>query len=206
VGLTDLIAALGRSANQPLLDEYCDMLRKQGARARRLIGGLLDVSRMEQGLLEVSMERVPATDAVRRAADAVPRGTGRTLQIDVPEGLAMYADPLRLEEALVNLLQNAYAYGGPHVGVAAADRGDEVQLEVWDDGAGVAPELVPHLFEPFARGLEARNMEGSGLGLTIVRGLVQALGGRVWYEPRQPLGARFVISVRKAASAAISAA
>jgi signal transduction histidine kinase len=206
MGLSDLIAALGRSLDHPLLAEYCEMLRKQGVRARRMISGLLDVSRMEQGLLEVVIERVPVLDAVRRAADAIPGSAERGLEIDVPAGLAVYADPARLEEALVNLLQNAYAYGGRRVGVSASEHGDEVRLEVWDDGGGVPAGLVPHLFEPFSRGTETRPVEGSGLGLTIVRGLLQALGGRVWYESRRPGGARFVLSLRKASSAATSAA
>jgi PAS domain S-box-containing protein len=205
MGMTDLIAAQGRSANLPLLDEYCDILRKQGVRARRLINGLLDVSRMEQGLMEISLERVVVLEAARRAADAVPHASDRALQFDVPETLAVRADPLRLEEALVNLLQNAFAYGGERAGVAAAERGDEVHLEVWDDGEGVPPDLVPQLFEPFARGTDSRNLEGSGLGLTIVRGLMHAQGGRAWYEPRQPRGARFILGLPKAA-AAVSAA
>lgn len=206
MGLSDLIGALGNSLGHPLLAEYCEMLSRQGVRARRMISGLLDVSRMEQGLLEVVIERVPVLDAVRRAADAAPGCAERGLEIDVPGELAVYADPARLEEALVNLLQNALAYGGPRVGVSASAEGDEVRLEVWDDGPGVPAELRPHLFEPFARGTAARLVEGSGLGLTIVRGLVQALGGRVWHEVRQPLGARFVVSLRKADSAASSAA
>ena len=199
MGLIDLIAAVGRTVNQPLLDEYCEMLRKQGVRARRLISGLLDVSRMEQGLLEINIQRVPVLEAVRRSADAVPQAADRPLQVDVPDALAVQADPLRLEEAMVNLLQNAYVHGGPCVGVSAAARGNDVHIEVWDDGEGIPAELLPHLFEPFARGVQARNVEGSGLGLTIVRGLLQAQGGRAWYEPRQPRGARFFVSLRSCA-------
>jgi PAS domain S-box-containing protein len=207
MGLADLIAAVGRSMNSTQLDEYCEMLRRQGVRARRLITGLLDVSRMEQGLLEVHLERLRLLDAVRRAADAVPRAPGLALEIDVAEDLAVQADSLRIDEVLVNLLQNAYAYGGPRVGVSARERGDEVRLEVWDDGEGVADELLPHLFNPFARGRAAREVEGAGLGLAIVRGLMQALGGRVWHEPRQPRGARFVISLpRGSGGSATSAA
>jgi len=195
MGLSDLISGLGRTLQQPLLEEYCEMLRKQGLRARRLISGLLDVSRMEQGLLEVRLERVPLGDLTHRAADAVARAPERRLHIDVPESLAAQADPLRMEEVLVNLLQNAFAYGGPQVGVCGSASGAEVVVRVWDDGDGVPDELVPHLFQPFARGTAARNVEGSGLGLTIVHGLVQAQGGRVWYEPRQPNGAQFVVSL-----------
>ncbi|HET8644176.1 MAG TPA: MASE1 domain-containing protein, partial [Vicinamibacteria bacterium] len=113
MGLTDLIAGLGRSIPHPLLEEYCDRLRAQGLRARRLISGLLDVSRMEQGLLEVALEAVPVEETVRRAADALAQGKDRALHLEVPPGLCVLADPLRLDEALVNLLQNAFAHGGP---------------------------------------------------------------------------------------------
>jgi PAS domain S-box-containing protein len=206
MGLADLIAAVGRSVNSPLLDEYCEMLRRQGVRARRLISGLLDVSRMEQGLLEVRLERVALLDAVRRAADAVPRAAGQTLEVDVPESLCVEADALGMDEVLVNLLHNAFAHGGPHAGVTARDRDHDVRLEVWDDGEGVADELRPHLFEPFARGRAAREVEGAGLGLAIVRGLVQAVGGRVWHEARQPRGARFIVSLRRAPAGGAAAA
>ncbi len=85
-------------------------------------------------------------------------------------------------------------------------RAEDVVDTEEDPRTGVPAGLVPHLFEPFARGTDARLVEGSGLGLTIVRGLAQALGGRVWYESRHPRGARFVLSLRKAAAAATSAA
>jgi signal transduction histidine kinase len=66
-------------------------------------------------------------------------------------------------------------------------------VAVWDDGAGVPDELVPSLFDPFTRGVQHQHTEGSGLGLTISRRLARAMGGDLYYEPRRPRGARFVL-------------
>src|SRR6185369_16185242 len=104
-------------------------------------------------------------------------------------------DPHRLEEALVNLLTNAYRYGGAEVEVATHVDGARVTIAVSDDGPGVEPELQPSLFEPFSRGRTSRAVDGSGLGLAITRCLLETLGGRVDYESRVPHGARFVLEL-----------
>ena len=70
-------------------------------------------------------------------------------------------------------------------------------MTVADDGDGVPDELVPKLFERFARGAGADGVEGSGLGLAIARALVEGFGGRIWYEPGEPAGARFCFLVRE---------
>jgi signal transduction histidine kinase len=96
---------------------------------------------------------------------------------------------------IVNLLTNAYRYGGSEVRLTATRDDGRVRLTVTDDGAGVGEELLPHLFEPFTRGRASRDVEGSGLGLAITRGLTEAQGGRLWYE-RADHGARFIVELR----------
>jgi signal transduction histidine kinase len=111
----------------------------------------------------------------------------------VPPGLVVLADRSHLERVLVNLLVNAWRYGGPTVRVAAEPVGDRVQVVVTDDGEGVPSEVVAHLFEPFRRGPQ-RHPEASGLGLAIVERLVRAMGGSIRYEPGDP-GATFTVTL-----------
>ena len=87
----------------------------------------------------------------------------------------------RIEQVLVNLLTNAYRYGGPNVTIdfAAAEDG-LARVSVHDDGPGIDEQLAPHVFERFRRAEDGRS-DAAGLGLAIVRGVVEAHGGRVWY-------------------------
>ncbi len=95
----------------------------------------------------------------------------------------------------MNLLTNAYRYGGASVLVEGHRADGYVYVTVSDDGVGVPADLVPVLFERYSRGVEAGGDGGSGLGLSIVRALVQAFGGRIWYTPRKPAGACFTLAL-----------
>lgn len=181
------------------IDEYCAILQEQTDRARRLITSLLDLSRLEQGLMQVDLRPIPLRDAARRALGAAAPPPGTDVALDVAEGLSVLADSTLLERILVNLLTNAYRYGGAAVGIAAGPAGGgRVRLAVHDDGEGVPEALLPSLFTPFARGPGARAGDGVGLGLAIVRGLAEAQEGSVAYEPGRPRGARFVLELRSA--------
>jgi signal transduction histidine kinase len=95
---------------------------------------------------------------------------------------------------LVNLLTNAYRYGGHTIRVTARRRGSDAVIEVEDDGEGVPEHLVGQLFEPFTRG-ENSGEGGAGLGLAITQRIVEHLGGAITYESRDPVGARFLVRV-----------
>jgi signal transduction histidine kinase len=116
----------------------------------------------------------------------------------VPESLSVLADPGRLEQILINLLTNAYRYGGSTISVEARSTSEGVVVTVADDGDGVPDELVPALFDGFARGPRTDGVQGSGLGLAIAQALLEGSGGRIWYEPGQPAGARFRFLLRAA--------
>lgn len=193
IGMAEIVAGFRKSLTLEQLEDYCRMIQQQGERARRLITGLLDLSQMEQGLMRLDLQPVDLASAVRRALDAVPFPDGRQVRVDVPEALMVVADSNRLEEALVNLLRNAWLYGGASVTLQASASGSRAVLTVADDGAGVPDVLAPHLFEPFTRGKDSAQKEGTGLGLAIARGMVEAMGGTIEYEAGVPRGAQFVI-------------
>jgi signal transduction histidine kinase len=122
----------------------------------------------------------------------------------VPEGLPpVMVDGPALRSCLANLIANAVKYGGTGrwIGITASTgqgrKGAEVRIAVTDRGLGISPKDLPHIFEPFYRGAEAlsRQIRGNGLGLSIVKGIVEAHGGRVSAHSTPGSGSTFVISL-----------
>jgi signal transduction histidine kinase/ActR/RegA family two-component response regulator len=176
-----------RGAGDPALARIQAIIERQVRHMVRLVDDLLDVSRIARGRVELRRERVALADVVSRAADAV-----RTLVEERGQGLAVHAggnevlvdgDPVRLEQVVSNLLHNAARYTPPggHLEVGVAAEGDRAVVRVRDDGIGIAPEMVERIFELFVQGDRPRDGAGGGLGigLTVVRNLVQLHGGTV---------------------------
>jgi signal transduction histidine kinase len=117
------------------------------------------------------------------------------VRVLVEPSCTLVADPVAFERVATNLIVNALRYGAPPVEVRV--EGDPRRLIVEDRGPGVAPEFVPRLFERFSRSDESRRSAapGAGLGLSIASAYANALGGELSYEPAQPHGARFTLSL-----------
>jgi CheY-like chemotaxis protein/anti-sigma regulatory factor (Ser/Thr protein kinase) len=114
------------------------------------------------------------------------------------DGLAVMADPTRLRQVLLNLVGNAVKYDrdGGLVEICGHREQGEVRFSVSDTGPGLAPEQLQHLFEPFNRlGAEGGEVQGHGIGLAIVKALVERMGGRVWAESRQGEGSQFHVAL-----------
>jgi PAS domain S-box-containing protein len=177
-------------------DELVDPLVRQAERARQLIDNLLDLSRLEQEP-SIGLEPVLLVDAVARAVSVSAPPAEVRLDQRVPDGLFAVADPLRLEQVLINLLTNAYRYGGSHISVEAVETEGGVVVVVQDDGDGVPARLVPRLFDSFTRGSNVGTKVGSGLGLAIVKHIVELMGGTIWYQAASPHGARFTFRLER---------
>ena len=197
-GLADTLSDRRHNLTEEQIDHCLDRISRQGDRLARLVADLLDLSQVESGSFRVSLEPVNVAGTAARALDDAPSPPDKSVELKIPESLWALADPSRLEQVLVNLLTNAYRYGGSTIRLEARGTSDGVVVTVADDGDGVPDELVPKLFERFARGASADGVEGSGLGLAIARALVEGFGGRIWYEPGQPAGARFRFLLRAA--------
>jgi signal transduction histidine kinase len=181
-----------------------ETLLASGTRAikqmNRLIGDLLDVMRMEAGRLVLELEDVTAASALAYAEESARHLAADkhvTLSIDETDpSLRLRADRGRLAQVLGNLVSNAIKFtpAGGRVTLRARRDGSEVIFEVADTGAGVSPENQSHLFDRFwqARGSDRR---GVGLGLAIVRGIVDAHGGRVWVLSTVGHGSRFFVAL-----------
>jgi signal transduction histidine kinase len=168
-------------------------LRKSVDRLGRLVSDLLDVTRIDQGIFELTLEPTDLSALVHEAAEGltVP---GTTIQIDVPSELPVLADPARVRQAIENLLANAvqHAQAGTAVSVRIAqeqsDHTSSTVITISDRGPGIDPELLPHLFERFSRSSQSA---GLGLGLHLAREIAEAHGGRLEVRSSSASGTEF---------------
>lgn len=175
-------------------------IRKQAERIARLADDLYDVSRLDSAQLVLSVRTVDLA-AVAHAALASVRDSAQ-VEIKIPFGVEAMADPRRLEQIVANLVENGLAHGAPPVVVALLGVTEgQVEIGITDHGPGVNPALVQALFSGL-RTLPHPDQDGSrgsGVGLTLVKGLVEAMGGAVRYEPAPGGGARFVVGLHQRA-------
>ena len=184
------------------------MLR-QTERLARLVGQLLDLSRLESGTLPLhvsSFEVAPFLAQTAAEAVAARRATGGDGDGDVrvavdPPGLLLTADPERVHQVVTNLVDNALRHSPPGVpvDVTAVARNGRVVIEVRDTGPGIPPAERARVFERFFRLDAARSADGggSGLGLAIARWIVDLHGGAIRAEPNAPTGCRMVVELPK---------
>ena len=172
-------------------DQTWARLHCETGRLQRLVDDLQELSRAEAHQLSLNPQRLSMADTVRVVLDRLRddfAAKGVAFDVDVAEGLPLVmADADRVVQVLTNLLTNALRYTPPagHVGVQVTRAaGEEVRTAVCDTGVGIAAEDLPHVFERFYRVDKSRSraLGGSGIGLTIARAAVEAMGGRMWAE------------------------
>lgn len=162
--------------------------RRHTAFATRLLEDLLDVSIIESGQVAAQLEPGDLLALLRQAGEIA----GVAVDIDVPDGLAVFADHAHVQRATANLIKNADKYGLPPIRLWAERRGQWVAVHVDDHGEGIPDEMRARMFDKFTRGHgTAHAQSGVGLGLAIVAGLVRANGGDVSYQPLAEAGSRF---------------
>jgi signal transduction histidine kinase len=197
--------------NEARLTRHVGTIRGQTARLTRLIGSLLDVSRIETGRLALAWEPVDlvllARIAVARERDTLPEGTAHQIVLRA-EGTSVIAegDEARLEQVIANLLSNAVKYspaGGLVEAVVRREHGQAL-LDVVDRGIGVPEEERDQLFAPFSRTATAveTGIEGTGLGLYISRRIVEAHGGSIGFHETPGGGTTFRVTLPVRRSAA----
>lgn len=181
---------------------FVEAITRNVDRLGGLVEDLLDLNRIETGRQRIELTALDVETAVRQAVSTMaPRAESRETQLDsdVPVGLVCVADGRALDQILVNLIDNAIKYGaeGGKVRVGARRIGDQVRLEVEDDGPGIDPVHRPRVFERFYRvdRGRARHMGGTGLGLAIVKHLVESMNGSLGVEGVKPRGSRFWVQL-----------
>jgi len=185
----------------PASPEELESIHQETILLNRLIGDLRTLSLAEAGQLALDKQPVDVGEVVTRVAEKYRLRTEEqnvTLSVQVAPNLPQVsADAGRIEQALVNLTENALRYGasdaGGRVTLGARAVADGVEAWVSDTGPGIAPEDLPHVFERFWRSEKSRNRQtgGSGIGLALVKQLIEAHGGRVSVESTPGHGATF---------------
>lgn len=184
----------------PVGREVYGRMSRQITHLQSVLEGMLDLHRADHGKLVLRTRRVDLGEIVGHAADSVEplvREKHHTLTVLVaPEARTLTADPLRLEQVLVNLLTNAAQYTAPggRLSVQAVRGGDNVIIQVRDTGEGIPADLLPRVFDGFVQGQLGAG--GLGIGLGLVRRLVEAHGGRVTATSDGPgTGCEFVVTL-----------
>ncbi|RYF16811.1 MAG: response regulator [Comamonadaceae bacterium] len=171
----------------PKLGWARDVIGRQADHMARLIDDLLDVSRIVQGKVAVKPETLQLSTLIERSVEASsPRLGAREQVLDVvlpKEPIELEGDAVRLSQVLSNLINNACKFSPPNsrIRLESEFQEGELQIAVKDEGAGIAPEFLPHMFDLFAQADQSldRSQGGLGIGLTLVKHLVELHGGRV---------------------------
>jgi PAS domain S-box-containing protein len=186
-------------ASREWVEQSLARIARQGYRLERLVGQLLDVSRITAGRLLLDLEPVDLADVVRDAHQRLMETgelarSGCALTLDLAENVVGQWDRLRVEQVVENLLMNALKYGaGAPVTVTAAKDASMGVLVVQDSGIGLSPSDRERIFGRFERAVSSRHYGGLGMGLFIVRQVVDAFGGSVDVESEPGRGAKFIV-------------
>jgi two-component system sensor histidine kinase KdpD len=205
LGSTTTLLDYGEELKPEVRKDLLDSIREEAERLNRYVGDLLDMTRIEGGALAPRKELTDIREVLSAALDRVSRRLGsREAARDFPHRLTLVqADPALLEQAFVNILENAIAYSpdGTRIEVAAYEDIRNVVVSIEDEGRGIPTAELEHVFEKFRR-MESQPSDrgkGAGLGLAISKGFVDAMGGRIAAASpiHEGLGTRILISLPK---------
>jgi len=201
------LAAIGAASQQlsrlaaniqdsQVLKELAGEIRAGSRRLNRVVDNLLDMNRLESGVIRPKREWCDVRELLQSAIDIERESiNGRDIRLDVPEEIPLaLVDHTLIEQAVAKLLANAGSHTAPNlpIEIDAEYTNENLLISVSDRGPGIPPEATERLFEKFYRG-DDHKTGGLGLGLSIARGLIEAHGGRLTAENRDGGGARFVI-------------
>jgi two-component system sensor histidine kinase KdpD len=193
------ISAAGEAVGSPSLSaqerrEMAEVIQEETRRLSRLVDNLLDLSRLEAGAAEPRRDWTSVEDLIRAALRELAAGE-QAFSLSIDSNLPLISvDPVQMERAFVNVMENALRHSGGHpVSVRARAVRDRVIVRVVDRGPGIPPAQLERVFEPFYRaGTAGGEHRGSGLGLAIARGFAQANAGSLYVESLPGQGATFV--------------
>jgi two-component system sensor histidine kinase KdpD len=154
----------------------------------RLVGNLLNMTRLEAGAMQVVKQPGDIQDAIGTALENMSnRLGGRDILVDIPDDLPLIPmDFVLILQSLANLIDNSLKFSPPGSPIEIKVRNSDgsIQVQVSDRGIGIPGEDLEHVFEKFYRVLRPDNISGTGLGLSISKGIIEAHGGRIWAENR----------------------
>ena len=180
-------------------EDLLDTARQEADRLNRLLGNLLDYSRIECGAVKVRADPCDVQDVIGAALEQLgSKARERSIDIAIDPGLPLVRmDFALIVQVLVNILDNAMKYSpGPSpIAIKAASGDGQLEIRVDDQGEGIEPEDLDRVFEKFNRARRTGETGGIGLGLSICKGLIEAHRGAIWAERRNPYGAAIVFRI-----------
>ncbi len=200
--ITNAVQLLSLQKNEDKLQrQACTIIERQVGQLTRLIDDLLEVSRISTGRIHLQLERVGLNGIVERGVETTrPLMDQHNHDLTVSlssQPIWVYADTSRLEQVVVNLLTNAakYTHDRGTISIAVQREGDKAVLRVQDSGVGIAPDLLPHIFDLFTQAERSldRSQGGLGIGLSLVQRLVEMHEGKVEVESTLGKGSEFVV-------------
>lgn len=195
----------GRGIYDPAqIDEMLATIREEAERLDRFVGNLLDMSRLEAGVLGIKLQPTDITDVVESALDRLKRRLNQNrIVLDIGEALVM-ADPVLLEQVIVNILDNAvkYAPAKSQICLYTKEQGSKIILSIVDEGPGLGAGDTDHIFDKFYRAKAAdSHIAGTGLGLAVARGFMESMNGTITAATRNDKkGAVFRIALPRVQS------
>jgi signal transduction histidine kinase len=197
------IAEAALQSNDPdVLREALADCVEEADRLASTLNTLMDISEAETGTMKLRVESTNVSDVIRQAVDLyedLAEEQGVTIEINAPEQVEAPLDRIRIRQVIANLLDNAIKYtpAGGRISIDAAETGDDMVVAVTDTGAGIHPEDLPRIWDRLYRGDRSRSTRGLGLGLSLVRAIVHAHGGRVDVHSAPGAGSRFELRLPK---------
>ena len=184
IGSITSLLSYGKTYSEPVRRDLMVTIQEEAERLNRFVGNLLDMTKLESGALELKRDWVVIGELIGAAIERIRRHTGpRRIRIEVAPNLPMVrVDFVLMEQVLFNLLDNAIKYSPPNstIRLTAARLGNEIVVEVIDQGRGIPPEDLERVFDKFHRVRQGdRQTVGTGLGLSICRGIAEAHGGSI---------------------------
>jgi two-component system sensor histidine kinase KdpD len=181
--------------------ELLETAYEESDHLNRLVGNLLDMTRVESGTLKIHLKPCELRDVIGASLQPLKdKLEGRDIQIIIPEALPeIPMDFTLMMRVFVNLLDNALKYSTQEtpVKITAALLENDVRIEIKDRGFGVPEEDLSRIFDKFYRAVKPRQITGTGLGLSICKGIVEAHGGKIWAENNVDKGAAFTVMLKR---------
>jgi len=191
------------SVNDPVIRRSIERIMRSAQRADRMIGDLLTISALETGRLVIDTRPVETAEFILSSVESQFTLAAAASVIVAPDLLPelppMEADEERLMDVLENLIGNAIKFTAPGGAITVGASRSEAQIKIWvkDNGSGIAPEQLPHIFDRYWQA-KRNEHRGVGLGLSICKGIVEAHGGRIWAESELCVGTTMFFTVPQA--------
>lgn len=192
------------SWDRSIVQDSLEVIEEEADHLTELIENLLDASRLQAGALSINLSDISLKSIIEKTVEKFKTQSSKhQFIVELPDNFpVIMADESRIIQVISNLLSNAIKYSkdGGEIRITGQVRPEQVIICVRDQGPGISPEDIPHIFDRFYRSSEAARMtKGAGLGLYLTRAIIEAHGGRIWVDPKPGDGARICFSLPKEA-------